>query len=186
MLWMISKFVLCLIGAGIFGFVFGWILASLIKNEKLEKKYNLLKEDFEEQKANINELHSELSKKDEELKLLEKKYQQSQKELMMKNMDIEEYEKKGLSLKSDNDYILEINSLKEEIAEYRYLENENSLLHNEIRELEDEKEKLLKMLEEYKKEFDNNEVLDNKRIYKKFKKLKKELNSILKELDSNI
>jgi len=148
MLWMITKFIFCLIVAGAFGFILGWVLSSLIRNEKLEEKYTLLKDDFDTQKAELNQSFSDIELKEDELDMLEKRYQQSQKELLIKNMDIEEYEIKGLSIKSSTELELENNTLKEEISEYKYLENENNILHSELKALEEEKEQLLLKLED--------------------------------------
>ncbi len=198
MLWMITKFVLCMLLAGVFGFIFGWILSSLIKNEKQQQKYDLLKDDFDKQKADLNQAYSDLELKDEEMEHLEKKYQQSQKELLIKNMDLEEYEKRGVSLKSPSDLELENNTLREEIEEYKYLENENSLLHNEIKSLEEEKDKLLQELQELENanqdgKLQNNQTanslkdyivqIDSKLLKKHLKKAKRNLKIMDQELN---
>jgi len=146
---MITKFIFCLLAAGILGFIVGWMLSSLVRNEKLEEKYTDLKDDFDAKRAELNQAYSDLDAKDDELTLTDNNIQQLQKELLMKNMDIEEYEKKGFISHDSSDLELENNTLKEEISEYKYLENENELLHNELKELSIEKEKFLLEIENY-------------------------------------
>ena len=143
MLWMISKFIFCLLAAGVLGFIAGWILSSLIKNEQSEEKFYKLKDDFDTKRAELNQAYSDLDAQDREITLLNNNMDQTRKELLMKNMDLEEYEKNGFLTQSTGDLELENNTLKEEISEYKYLENENELLHNEITALSMEKEKLL-------------------------------------------
>jgi chromosome segregation ATPase len=149
MLWMITKFIFCLLAAGILGFIIGWILSSLIKNEKSEEKYALLYEDFETRRAELNQAYSDLDSKEQELTLSHNEIQQLKKELMMKNMDIEEFQKNGFVSHEPTELELENNTLKEEISEYKYLENENELLHNELKELGLEKEKLMQKIESF-------------------------------------
>ncbi len=144
---MITKFIFCLLAAGVLGFIIGWILSSLIKNEKSEEKYTLLQEDFETKRAELNQAYSDLDNKEQELTLSRNEIQQLGKELMMKNMDLEEFQKNGFLSHEPTELELENNTLKEEISEYKYLENENELLHNELKELGIEKEKLLQKLE---------------------------------------
>ena len=180
---MITKFIFCLLAAGVFGFIAGWMLSSLIKNEKLEEKYTAIKDDFDTQRAELNQLHSDLDAKDKALRLLESNANQIEKELLMKSMDIEEYQKNGFISHNDTDLILEINSLKEEISEYKYLENENELLHNELKELGIEKEK---MIQERDKHSHSKPMLkpatfketDKIILQKKLKKAKKRLNEM--------
>jgi chromosome segregation ATPase len=150
MLWMITKFIFCLLAAGIFGFIVGWVLSSLIKNEKLEAQYSQIKDDVETKRAELNQAYSDLDAKEHELEVAEKNIQQLQKELLMKNMDLEEYQKHGLLSQDPTALELENNTLKEEISEYKYLENENELLHNELKELSLEKERLLQEIDKYR------------------------------------
>jgi chromosome segregation ATPase len=149
MLWMITKFIFCLLAAGALGFIVGWVLSSLIKNEKLEEQYSQIKDDFETKRAELNQAYSDLDAKEHELLVAENNIQQLQKELLTKNMDLEEYQKHGILSQDTSALELENNSLKEEISEYKYLENENELLHNELKELSIEKEKLLQEIEKY-------------------------------------
>ena len=183
MLWMISKFIMCLIAAGAFGFLFGWILSSLIKNEKLNEKYNLLQDEYGLQKAELNQSLSDVNIKNEEINMLQKELQQTQKDLLIKTMDLEECEKNGPKSSVLKELEMENNNLKEEIAEYQYLENENSILHNELKALEDEKDKLLLELEELKS-LNNGFInkVDNKEIKRYIKKTKKILKKIEKSL----
>lgn len=195
MLWMVSKFILCLLAAGAFGFLFGWILSSLIKNEKLNEKYSLLQEECDLQKAELNQALSDVITKDDEIERLQKELQQTQKELLIKNMDLEEYEKGSNtnSSSTQTDLELEINSLKEEINEYKYLENENSILHNELKLLEDEKDELLSKIELLEKELEesykqSNIYLDDthsKSLIKLIKKTKKELKKMQRILKNS-
>jgi len=150
MLWMITKFIFCLLAAGALGFIAGWILSSLIKNEKLEEKFSQIRDDYDAKRAELKNSISDLHAKEAELAAANKKIQQFQKELLMQNMDIEEYQKNGATLNNSSELAMENNALKEEISEYKYLENENALLHNEIKELSFEKEKLLKKIEDQK------------------------------------
>ncbi len=144
---MITKFILCLLAAGVLGFIIGWMLSSLVRNEKLEEKYRAIKDDFDTKRAELNQAYSDLDAKEEELNLSYRNTQQIQKELLMKNMDLEEYEKNGFVSSDTSALELENNTLKEEISEYKYLENENELLHNELKELSAEKEKLLERID---------------------------------------
>ncbi len=144
---MITKFIFCLLAAGAFGFIIGWILSSLVKNEKLEEKYIDIKDDFDTKRAELNQAYSDLDAKDHELTLSSNNMQQVQKELLMKSMDLEEYEKNSFVSQNTTELELENNTLKEEISEYKYLENENDLLHNELKELGVEKEKFLQEIE---------------------------------------
>ncbi len=144
---MITKFILCLLAAGVLGFIIGWMLSSLVRNEKLEEKYTAIKDDFDAKRAELNQAYSDLDAKEEELDLSYRNIQQVEKELLMKNMDLEEYEKNGFVTHDTSALELENNTLKEEISEYKYLENENELLHNELKELSAEKEKLLEKIE---------------------------------------
>ncbi len=192
MLWMITKFILCMLAAGVFGFIFGWIFSSLVRNEKQEQKYALLQDEFNNKKAQINQTFSDLEAKEKEIEHLHKLYQQSQKELMMKNLDLEECEKSMQSTPHNEQLLLENNSLKEEIAEYRYLENENALLQEEIKGLEKEKEELISRLAAEIKSPYANHYLDSytknlsgeqtKQIKKHLKRAKKELNKINKTI----
>ena len=148
---MITKFIICLLAAGVLGFIIGWMLSSLVKNEKLEEKYTHIKDELDDKRAELNQVYSDLDAKDHELTLSSNNIQQVHKELLMKKMDIEEYEKNGFVSHDTGDLELENNTLKEEISEYKYLENENDLLHNELKELSVEKEMLLQKIESYQK-----------------------------------
>ncbi len=163
---MITKFILCLLAAGVLGFIIGWMLSSLVKNEKLEEKYRTVKDDFDAKRAELNQAYSDLDAKEEELNLSYRNTQQIQKELLMKNMDLEEYEKNGFVSSDTSALELENNTLKEEISEYKYLENENELLHNELKELSVEKEKLLEEIEK------NQSISLSTPIHKKKKQIK--------------
>ena len=144
---MITKFIFCLLAAGALGFILGWILSSLVKNEKLEEKYTNIKDEFDTKRAELNHAYSDLDTKEHELTLSNNNMQQVQRELLMKSMEIEEYKKKGFVSQDFSELELENNTLKEEISEYKYLENENDLLRNELKELGVEKEQLLEKIE---------------------------------------
>ncbi len=194
MLWIITKFILCMLAAGVFGFIFGWIFSSLVRNEKQEQKYALLQDEFNNHKAQMNQTYSDLEAKEKELEHLHKLYQQSQKELMMKNLDLEECEKGSLSSSDNEQLLIENNSLKEEIAEYRYLKNENALLQEELKDFEKEKEKLISRLEIADQLTHTNHYLDSnteplstqqsKQIKKHLKRAKKELRKIHKTIQN--
>ena len=150
MLWMITKFIMCLLAAGALGFIAGWILSSLIKNDKLEAKFGQIKDDSETMRAELNQSYKDLESKDDEIEAIQLQMQALQKELMTRNMDLEECQKFDHTSTEGNTLLLENNTLKEEISEYKYLENENTLLHNEIKELSIEKEKFLKELDTHR------------------------------------
>jgi len=57
----------------------GWLLSSLVRNEKLEEKYTDLKDDFDTKRAELNQAYSDLAAKDQELMLADKSIQQIQK-----------------------------------------------------------------------------------------------------------
>ena len=184
MLWMITKFIFCLLAAGALGFIVGWVLSSLIKNEKLEEQYSQIKEDFDTKRAELNQAYSDLDAKDDELNLAQSNIQQLQKELLMKNMDLEEYEKNGFISQDTNDLALENNTLKEEISEYKYLENENELLHNELKELSLEKEKLLQEVERCRSLPIENDMGTTKPLKEVITMKDKHINVLQKELKS--
>ena len=170
MLWMITKFIFCLLAAGALGFIVGWILSSLIRNEKSETKYSLIKEDYDTQRVELNQAYTDLNAKDKECIRTQNQVQRLEKELLTKNMDIEEYQQHGFisPISTDTSTLeLENNTLKEEISEYKYLENENELLHNELKELSIEKEKLIEDRDKQKNQFlSRSRTQDTQKTYK--------------------
>ncbi len=147
MLWMISKFIFCLLMAGALGFILGFIFAKLLQRDKANESYALLEDRYDNQKALANQYLSELKAKENEIELIMKRYQNCQKELEELKLDHDELKQSCKGEKELSELELENNTLKEEIAEYQYLENENALLLDEIKTLENEKEELLNRLQ---------------------------------------
>ncbi len=147
MLWMITKFIFCLLLAGVLGFMLGFVFSKLLQRDRDNEKYTLLEDKYDNQKGLINQYLSEMRAKDGEIESMMNRYQASQRELIELKLDYEELEKKCSDSHDTSELELENNTLKEEISEYQYLENENALLLNEIKSLESEKEKLLNKIE---------------------------------------
>ncbi len=157
MAFIIANFILCLLGAVVFGFIFGWILSSLIRNEKLHEKFINIQDSLEKKELECKELDNKLSEKEMEIDEHKKEYFILKKEFMKKEMDIEEYEDREPISQETTAIEEENRTLKIQIQEYQQLENkneslqkENDFLDNELTKAEEEAKKCSKELEEYK------------------------------------
>ncbi len=157
MAFIIANFILCLIGAVVFGFIFGWILSSLIRNEKLHDKLIALQDSLDKKEMDYKQLDSSLAEKELEIEENRKEYFILKKEFMKKEMDMEECENRELISHDSSQLELENKTLKTQIKEYQQLEEsnvnlqkENDFLDNELTKIEQEVDKLSKEIEEYK------------------------------------
>ncbi len=148
MLAIIAQIVLCIIAATVLGFVIGWIFSSFVRNEKHQSQILAVKERFDLQKGQINQLETDLKAKNRELLIIKEEFTSMQKEILSYDMDQDEYKDKNredselLALKSENQMLLG------QIKEQKICEDENDLLRVELKELEDEKQTLLDKIEE--------------------------------------
>ena len=157
MAFIIANFILCLIGAVVFGFIFGWILSSLIRNEKLHDKLINLQDSLDKKEMDYKQLDNSLAEKELEIEEHRKEYFILKKEFMKKEMDMEECENREPISHDDSQLKLENKTLTTQIKEYQELEEsninlqkENDFLDNELTKIEKEVEKLSKEIEEYK------------------------------------
>ncbi len=149
MLTIIAQIILCMIATTILGFVIGWIFSSFVRNEKHQSQILTVKDRFDLQKAEINQLETDLGAKDRELSILKEEFTSMQKEILSYDMDQDENSYKDKhrenlevsQLKSENQILLE------QIKEQKICEDENDLLKLELQELENEKQALLDKIE---------------------------------------
>lgn len=143
----ITQIILCLIAASLLGFIIGWIFSSFIKNEKNQSQILAVKEKFDEQNAQINQLQTEKDAKDREIFTIKEQYGAMQQEVLSSQID------------NDNDYILrskidDIESenlvLLEQIKEQKICEDEKEIIEVELTELKKEKQTLIDKIEELK------------------------------------
>lgn len=157
MITIITQMALCLLVALAIGFIFGWVLSSFLRNEKLENTAEELHGKLDQKEAELSEIQNELEAKNEDLEITQESLNAKEKELLIKSMDIEEYQKKLTDYESElkqtlsqNDSIkAEIGIYKEQIKEYQVYENENEILQTELKELENEKGTLLEKLDDF-------------------------------------
>jgi chromosome segregation ATPase len=148
----ITKISFCLLVAALLGFIIGWLFSKLQKEEKIERKYNALYDDYEVKVSEIKQLKEELALKEEHTQKLLEQYQQCEKERMsaqMEETNCDQYLRQIKELESENEMLIA------QIREQKLCEDENSLLKDEIRVLEDEKEVLLDKLENCKESEEN-------------------------------
>ena len=143
----ITQIILCLIAASLLGFIIGWIFSSFIKNEKNQSQILAVKEKFDEQNAQINQLQTEKDAKDREIFTIKEQYGAMQQEVLSSQID------------NDNDYILrskidDIESenlvLLEQIKEQKICEDEKEIIEVELTELKKENQTLIDKIEELK------------------------------------
>lgn len=143
----IAKIIFCLIAAAILGFIIGWIFSSLIKNEKHQSQILAVRERFDEQKAIINQLETEIDAKDREMSILKEKHTAMEKEMLSYDMDSgrdELSDAKIADLEAENLLLLE------QIKEQKICEDEKDHLQSELKQLENEKQNLINKIEELK------------------------------------
>ncbi len=188
MMELITKISLCMIAAAILGFLVGWLFSALFKNEKIEKKYDALYDEFEVKESEIKQLHQDLSLIQNDLSECEKKLNECEKDRLNAQMEQdsgERYLRQIKELESEN------RMLVSQIKEQKICEDENELLKDEIRVLEDEKQKLLDQLDAYK-EYEHNykalivEIESLKSEKEKLQKLAQEKDTLSKEEYENI
>ncbi len=143
----VTKIAFCLFVAALLGFLIGWLFSRLQKEEKAERKYNALYDDYEVKVSEIKQLREELAIQEEHMQKLQQQYQQCEKErlnVQMSQTDCDQYLRQIKELESENEMLIS------QIKEQKICEDENSLLKDEIRVLEDEKGMLLDKLENCK------------------------------------
>jgi len=146
MMTIIAKIILCMLAAALLGFIIGWIFSSFVRNEKHQAQVLAVKERFDEQKAQINQLDTELDAKDREISTLKEQYTLMQKEALSNQPDDDDdsyfFKDKISDLEAENLLLLE------QIKEQKICEDEKELLDTKLKTLEEEKEELLSKVEE--------------------------------------
>ena len=140
MLEIMMKITVCLFLAALLGFVIGWLFSALLKNEKMQKKYNTLYEEYELKRSDIKQLKEDLALKDDAMAALEQKYQNCEKARLnaqMDEKDCDKYQRQIDELRSENEMLIS------QIKEQKICEDENQLLKDELKILEEEKEAVL-------------------------------------------
>ncbi|MCH9814298.1 MAG: hypothetical protein K0U47_10210 [Epsilonproteobacteria bacterium] len=141
MLTIIAKIIICMIGAALLGFIIGWIFSSLLRNEKHDNQILAIKEKFDEQKAQLNQLETDIGAKDKELDILKGEYESAQKTLLAKDMDKEEYHlqtPKTQALLEENEMLL-LQIKEQQLCEddCKKLKEENKKLKTKISALKE-------------------------------------------------
>jgi hypothetical protein len=143
----IAHIIFCMIAASLLGFIIGWIFSTLLRNEKHQSQILAVREKFDEQKAQINQLETKVDTKNREILTIKEQYGVMKKEMISHQID------------DENDDILrsklaeaEVENmvLLEQIKEQKICEDENAILQVELKELEIEKQKLIERIEELK------------------------------------
>lgn len=146
----IAQIIFCMLAAALLGFIIGWIFSSFVRNEKHQNQILSVRETFDEQKAHINQLETDLTAKDREILLLKEEYATVQKDLTARELDqtpkhnsseISEHLQKIDLLKEENELLLT------QIKEQKICEDENAMLQNELAELETQNQSLQKRIE---------------------------------------
>ena len=173
----IAQIILCMIAASILGFIIGWIFSTLIRNEKHQNQILAVREKFDEQKAQINQLETEKDAKDREIFTIKEQYEVIQKEMISNQMNNEDNDILQSKL---NDLETENLVLLEQIKEQKLCEDKNDLLEIKLKELESEKQKLIKRIEELK-EFETSYKDNIHRIAELESNQNREKTNLLKE-----
>ncbi len=152
MIILITKFILCLFATSLIGFIIGWILSSLIRNEQLEARIDDFKEDMISKKIDIHELKDELETKDMELTNIKKDLKETQEKLFEIGFELDEYKRnvKTIQPALQTQTIEDSNFDKSQYVhknKYKRIQDENELLINELEELDAEKEFLLSKID---------------------------------------
>ncbi len=177
MMEIITQIILCIVAASILGFIVGWIFSCFIRNEKHQKQVLAVREKFDEQKAQINQLETEKDAKDREIFMIKEQYGVMQNEMVSHQMDNED----DYILRSKlNDMETENLVLLEQIKEQKLCEDENDILEVELKELESEKQKLIVRIEELK-EFETSYKDNIHRIAELESNQNREKTNLLKE-----
>ena len=153
MIYIITQMLLCLIIALFLGFIFGWILSTFIKNEKLQNAIEELESSLKQKNVMLSNIQNELEAKDEDLQIIHDNLKEKEKELLIKSMDLEECQKNATShtnqvknlnlnleeISIENESIkAEIETYKEQIKEYQKYEQENDNLKEELNKLNEQ------------------------------------------------
>ena len=173
----IAQIILCMIAASILGFIIGWIFSTLIRNEKHQKQILAVREKFDEQKAQINQLETEKDAKDREIFTIKEQYEVIQKEMISNQMNNEDDDILRSKL---NDIETENLVLLEQIKEQKLCEDKNEILEIKLKELESEKQKLIERVEELK-EFETSYKDNIHRIAELESNQNREKTNLLKE-----
>ncbi len=143
----ITQIIFCMVAASLLGFVIGWIFSSLLRNEKHQNQILAVKEKFDEQQAQITLLETKIDTKNREILTVREQYSVLQNEMTNTqddNKDNSILHTKITDLEGENIVLLE------QIKEQKICDDEKDILENELRELENEKNKLILRVEELK------------------------------------
>ena len=143
----IAQIIFCMIAASLLGFVIGWIFSTLLRNEKHQSQILAVREKFDEQKAQINQLETKVDTKNREILTIKEQYGVMKKEMISHQIDDEDDDILRSKLA---DIEVENMVLIEQIKEQKICEDENAILQMELKELEIEKQKLIERIEELK------------------------------------
>lgn len=147
MMTIIAKIIICMIAAALLGFIIGWIFSSLLRNEKHEKQITAVKERFDEQKAQINQLETDMGAKEKELIILKEEYATVQKEILSREMDSED---NSIDTAKMTALLEENKMLTAQIKEQQICENANKALQEENQKLKEKIEALNEVEASYK------------------------------------
>ena len=148
MMTIISQIILCMIAAAILGFIIGWLFSILAKNEKHQNQILAVKEKFDEQKADINQLETIVDTKNREISTLKKQYGVMQEGMIQTDIDDENGEDDYLLKSKVGDLEAENLVLLEQIREQKICDDEKEVLQAEIKVLKSEKQNLEDRVEE--------------------------------------
>jgi len=136
-----------MIAASILGFIIGWLFSILARNEKHQTQILTVKEKFDEQKAEINQLETALDAKNREILTFKKQYGVIQEEMLQ--TDIDYNDKDDYLLKSKiSDLESENFVLLDQIKEQKICDDEKEVLQAEIKILKSKNKNLTDEVEE--------------------------------------
>jgi hypothetical protein len=137
-----------MIAAAILGFIIGWLFSILAKNEKHQNQILAVKEKFDEQKADINQLETIVDTKNREIATLKKQYGVMQEGMIQTDMDDENGEDDYLLKSKVGDLEAENLVLLEQIREQKICDDEKEVLQAEIKVLKSKNQNLTDRVEE--------------------------------------
>jgi len=137
-----------MIAAAILGFIIGWLFSILAKNEKHQNQILAVKEKFDEQKAEINQLETIVDTKNREIATLKKQYGVMQEGMIQTDIDDENGEDDYLLKSKVGDLEAENLVLLEQIREQKICDDEKEVLQAEIKVLKSKNRNLTDRVEE--------------------------------------
>lgn len=147
MMEIIIQIIFCMIAAALLGFIIGWIFSSLLRNEKHQSQLLAVKETFDEQRAQISLLETEIDTKKREMLMAKKQYSVLQDEMTSNQSDSKDAQilhSKISDLEGENLLLLE------QIKEQKICDDEKEILEDTVQGLQSEKQTLIKRIEELK------------------------------------